>query len=82
VNVKAIETVEQAWQTYNDTVLPKTASPTQRIETRRAFQGGAWAILNMLIAHADDDEEIALARIKQWHRECIDFRDAVVKGEA
>ena len=80
-------TIGEQWETYNDLVLPSSASPVQRQETRRAFYGGAHAALQALLNNVGDDpnepateEEEAL--LEGLISECDAFMTAVLAGEA
>jgi len=80
-------TIGEQWETYNGLVLPSSAGPVQRQETRRAFYGGAHAALQALLNNVGDDpnepatedEEALLAGLIS---ECETFLKAILAGEA
>jgi hypothetical protein len=49
--------LSELWQSYADHVIPPTASPIQRQETRRAFYAGATALFNGVTAGLTEGPE-------------------------
>jgi len=79
----AMVSIESIWQEYQRRILPVSASPTQRQETRRAIYSGCYRLLVIL---RDDvaalPEPMALIAIEALHQECQEFAAAVGRGEA
>jgi len=48
-------TVLDLWESYLKNVVPADAEPIQIQETRRAFYGGAWMLLQTVKRLGDDD---------------------------
>lgn len=73
------ETVRAMWQGYRRAVIPADAPPVQIIECRRAFYGGAWALLTRLAANAEANmpDADAVAYLKQLTEEQERFKQAV-----
>lgn len=74
-----MNTLRDEWNEYRDRVVPKDASPTQLQETRRAWYGGAWAMLQLQIGNAGDDvsEEANMALLMGWQQELLEFKTSV-----
>jgi hypothetical protein len=51
-------TLAEQWQSYEAGVIPRTASPVQRVESRRAFYAGAQALFEILTRGASDGDEV------------------------
>lgn len=73
------ETVREMWQDYARAVLPRNASPTQVIETRRAFYGGAWSLQCRCEANTIAGMETAdfVAWLEKLEAEQKAFRDSI-----
>jgi hypothetical protein len=49
--------IEEAWLSYRHSVLPPNVSHVQEVETRRAFYGGAHALLTGILGMLDPGSE-------------------------
>ena len=69
-----MRTVADAWETFAHAVLPPDCSRVQRDEMRKAFYGGATALLSLTgeIA-AIDNEEACIAILQGLHEEVAAF---------
>lgn len=70
-------TLHDAWLSYEELVVPTVASAEQRKETRRAFYGGAQAIMEAIIAPGLDER-----RLEALRRELNYFVRLVERGQA
>ena len=65
-----------AWSTYAERVLPTRAGETQKIETKRAFYGGAQALFGLctgpLTDLSDEDAETMLTSIDEELRAFVE----------
>jgi hypothetical protein len=76
-------TVLDAWESYVRDVMPPNAGQTQRVETRRAFYGGAWVMLNLLKKIADEQPDVqAEASMDALYNELCRFHKDVGEGKA
>jgi hypothetical protein len=77
--------IQEQWNGFARAVLPSDASAVQRTEMRRAFYGGAHALLclvmNSLAPEAEPTPE-DLRFIADLHQELEDFKDRVKQGRA
>lgn len=76
--------IQRDWESFAAAVLPPGAPDVQRREMRRAFFGGAWAMLCEVRRIGDDSvsEEDGVKALDDIAKECEGFRDAVVGGRA
>ncbi len=69
-----------SWESFEEQVIPPDAGLCQRVEMRRAFYAGAWAVLTELMTVdgvlLDAGVEIAGALM----RECVAFKESVAGG--
>lgn len=77
--------IKEEWSGYAAKVVPVGASRVQIQETRRAFYFGAWAVLNLLMRHANDpatdpDSDDGLNFFEALWRECVEFNGRVISG--
>lgn len=79
-----MKTLAEEWARYEEMVLPTTAGPTQRQETRRGFYAGAQALLSLIAAVGTDDisEDQGAQMIEARHQELLAFNAAVQAGHA
>lgn len=77
-------TIADGWETYERSVIPATAPPVHRRETRRAFYAGAWKALQVTDAAAGEGTSAAAgAAIKEGlHDELRRFLAEVTAGRA
>lgn len=77
-------TMKALWESYR-IVLPANASPTQIIETRRAFYAGAGALLAAILASltpGPEPQEADLAMMDSVHAELTQFAKDISEGKA
>lgn len=76
--------IADVWESYERNLLdPINAGFAQRQETRRAFYGGAGAVLTLQLRSLvllSDKEAIKI--LKLWHAEVEEFKNKVLRGEA
>ena len=83
-----MQTVKDMWDQFEGSVLPKGCHPVQRLETRRAFYAGAWAMFNLSVQAADETpdteagEAVGAELMDRLHKECLAFKDMVEAGLA
>lgn len=79
-----MKTLAEEWARYERMVLPATAGPTQRQETRRGFYAGAQALLCLISGVGSDDisEDQGAKMIEARHQELLAFNAAVQEGRA
>lgn len=77
-------TIAEQWAAFDFAVMPKNAPAVQRQEMRRAFYGGAEAMLRLQYAAGNKDvsEEGGVMMLEGWHDECRIFAQQVVAGFA
>ena len=77
-----MNTIQAAWQSYQDQVVPKDAPKTQITETRRAFYAGCQTILGITYAIGDDSisEDAGVQMIETLHQECELFLKGIRNG--
>lgn len=52
-----MNTVQEQWIEYKNTVIPKDAGPIQMEETKLAFYSGAFVLINQLTSISEDYTE-------------------------
>jgi hypothetical protein len=77
-----IREIESAWNGFESQVLDPAAPAVQRSEMRRAFYGGAWAVLTTCFNLASDRTEDGVVRLEAMRRECIEFKNRIAAGQA
>lgn len=79
-----MKTLADAWASFEARVLPATAGPVQRQETRRGFYAGAHALLGLIEGTAIDDisEDQGAAMIERLSREIGAFFEDVTARRA
>ena len=80
-----IKSIREYWAAYLETVIPRDASTTQVIESRRCFYAGAAAIMNTVMEIGDNDaiDEMAGADIMEDRlQELHEFHEDVQRGRA
>ena len=68
--------VEKEWASYEAEVVPAEASDVQRLETKRAFYAGAWALLCMILhktQEIEEDDPAGQSFLKALHDELESF---------
>lgn len=78
------ETVQQMWDGFASSVLPKDAPPIQWTEMRRAFYAGCYGMLMACsqIGEESVSEDTGVLRLELWKQECEDFYRKVKEGKA
>jgi len=63
------------WEQYLEKVVPKQASETQIIETRRAFYAGAFTVVKVMqvIKRLNKGEQLETAWLMNAQNECLQF---------
>lgn len=76
--------IREAWTDFATAVIPAGASEVQRVEMRRAFYGGAWAMLTMFMAIGTDEvsEDDGVRWLEEVKQECEAFTRDVTAGRA
>ena len=80
-----LPSVAEMWATYARGILPRTAGPTQIIETRRAFYAGCFAMQTAYVVGVGDDsvsEDEGEAYMISLHAELTRFFEDVKRGRA
>lgn len=74
-----MRTVQEQWESYRDSVIPKNASAIQVQECRRAFYAGAYASLDLFtsIGEPGISEDAGIALIEGLRSELEDFAGGV-----
>ncbi len=77
-------TIREDWESFATAVLPSNASAVQRREMRRAFYGGAWAALTLMVDLGEPSVSVdeGADGLDRLLRECVAFNDQIRKGEA
>lgn len=73
------------WESYSREVMPRDASVTQRIETRRAFYSGAMAIQACIMRGLSDSVEATpeeMHMMEDLMAELMAFNERVKDGTA
>ena len=70
--------IQRLWETYQEMVLPKDASPTQVTETRQAFFAGASSLFTMMtgqsfFSESEDPTGMDEAKMYQLQMEINEF---------
>lgn len=70
-----MNTIQQAWETFERDVVPKDAGRVQRTEMKRAFYAGATAALSVTSAIGEHgiSEDAGVAILEGLHQEVIRF---------
>jgi hypothetical protein len=79
------ETLANAWKTYRRRIIPATAPDVQIQECRRAFYGGAEALLQQIANGLDPGSEVTqddVEYLAQINQELVCFADDVMRGRA
>lgn len=68
--------LREAWESFEREVVPREAGEVQRTEMRRAFYGGAWAVLCAAYGIGDESvsEEQGVEILAGLIRECETFK--------
>ena len=77
--------IEEAWNSYKRSVLPPNVSRVQEVETRRAFYGGAHALLTGIMGMLEPGSEPThgdLLRLCAIVAELGTFKQSVSDGSA
>jgi hypothetical protein len=79
-----MQTMAEKWEDYERMVLPASAGPVQRLETRQAFYAGAHAMLCVVQRLGDADVTVAegMARLEDLKRELRRFPTDLLRGLA
>ena len=79
-----MNTIAEQWGLFEKAVIPIDAPAIQRQEMRRAFYGGAAALLRLqwVVGDGAIGEDAGVAIIEGWHDECLRFAEDVSKGRA
>lgn len=78
-----MNTIQAAWESYKAQVVPKDASKTQVIETRRAFYAGCQTILGITFNIGDESisQDAGVQMIETLHLECGLFLKGIKSGD-
>ncbi len=70
-----MNTIQSAWQSYLDQVVPETAGRGELIERRRTFYAGAQAMFTLMCAASADgiSEEAGASMLDGAHLELTEF---------
>jgi hypothetical protein len=81
--VKAKTTIQSEWEEFRDATL-RHMGPVQRMEVRRAFYAGAFAVLCMMYNLPEDEpnQDVAADKFNDWMRECQRFAKDVREGRS
>jgi hypothetical protein len=85
------ETIDALWKTFSEDVVHPDAPAIQRSEMKKAFYGGAGAMLAMML-HSPFNElrkdrdpvkarERTAATIRAWKKELDDFMESVLEED-
>jgi hypothetical protein len=76
-----VRTIKESWESYEDLVIPKTAGPVQRHETKQAFYAGAFVVFGIteMVADPGVPEVVGLAQLLALRAE-IETYKAEIKG--
>lgn len=78
-----LNTLQAKWESYLKEVLPKDASSTQIIETKRGFYAGALSLFNLQMSITEGlTEEAEEAMMSGWSDELAQFAAAIKLGRA
>ncbi len=79
-----MNSVKEAWESFEAAVIPEDAPAVQRSEMRRAFYAGAWAMLMgcSSIGETSVTEEEGVAMLESWKKECERFYLMMNMGRA
>lgn len=77
-----MNTIKDEWDRFEKSVINPDAPPVQRAEMRRAFYGGATAMLFMMIRNAKNSDAAGMALIESWREEVHQFAVEVIGGRA
>jgi len=79
-----MKTIADQWSAFNALVVPKDAPLLQKQEMRRAFYGGASAMLTLQCCIGDDavSEDAAMQLLRGWEDELRQFAQQVSDGSA
>ena len=75
-----MKTLQEAWSEFAAGIIPPNAPPMQREEMKKAFYGGAWIILSMMLNEIGPEsvsEDEGMRRLQSWHDECHAFARSV-----
>lgn len=78
-----MNTIDDMWRSFEESVIPATAPPVQRQEMKKAFYAGASSILHMGLGVIGDEsvsENAGVAIIQGWQDECQMFAERVING--
>jgi hypothetical protein len=72
-------TLQDKWQSFERSAMPKDAPPIQRKEMRRAFYAGVAVMLSLMSELGEDDvsEEAGAAALEALDQECKQFLSRV-----
>ena len=76
------QTINDKWKIFELAVLPRNASPVQRIEMKRAFFAGFHQCLCDLTGLSVSNEDNALESLARWQKEAEGFSVAILEGGA
>ena len=76
--------IDTAWTDYSLEVLPLNATEVQRMETRRVFYAGAYAVMCAMVGIGDDSvsESDGINLMESMLQECEQFKSDVIAGKA
>jgi hypothetical protein len=76
-----VRTIKESWESYEDLVIPKTAGPVQRHETKQAFYAGAFVVFGIteMVAEPYVPEDMGIAQLEALKAELEAYR-AEIKG--
>lgn len=77
-----MNTLKDEWNRFERSVIDPDAPLVQRREMRRAFYGGATAMLFMMLRNAKNSDAAGVALIESWRKEVNQFAVEVMGGRA
>lgn len=74
-------TIQQEWEGFSASVLPKNAPQIQRDEMRQAFFAGAWTVVCQTIRIGEDDvsEQEGIDQISRVRAEIEEFKREYIR---
>jgi len=64
-----MNTLQEQWESYRDTVISPDAGKTQLMETEQGFYAGAVATMHLMQTFSDSPEDIAIELTEGLHQE-------------
>jgi hypothetical protein len=75
-------TFKDSWVSFDAAVVPEDAPQMQRQEMRRAFYGGGWAMVNLMLGATEGNvpDEVGAELLAGWMAEFEAFKAEVEAG--